>query len=73
MIVKIDFDEELIGPLLQEHVITGRAVQSLIQEAISFYNKCREGMKDGKQIAIGKESRGYFNNFEIILAQRDEL
>lgn len=31
MIVKIDFDEELIGPLLQEHVITGRAVQSLIQ------------------------------------------
>lgn len=52
MIVKIDFDEELIGPLLQEHVITGRAVQSLIQEAISFYNKCREGMKDGKQIAI---------------------
>ncbi len=53
MKVTVTLDDALLKPLIDEHLNTGRAVGSLIADAISLKNKCDiELRKAGAEFAI---------------------
>lgn len=67
MTIKIDFEDEMLKPLIQQHLDGGPSVQTQVKRMIQFHNLCKGHVEAGKQIATGKDNgRGYFNDFKVL-------
>lgn len=70
MQVKINFSEEILNPIIKEHLETGRAVQSIIQSRLSFYEQCLQKIAAGLTIYASK-SGNYTSEKDIILKKSE--
>ena len=57
MKVTIELNENLVTPLLQEHLETGIAVKRQIAAAVAFFLDMRKHEREGKGIGFGDGSR----------------
>lgn len=68
MRVTIDLEEELVAPLLKQHLETGISVKKQIANAISFHLKCKESVESGCVIYNGTiQSNGYFAKGQCLM------
>jgi len=57
MKVTIELSDNLVAPMLQEHLETGLAVKQQIAAAVTFFLDMRKREKEGKTVGFGDSSR----------------
>lgn len=72
MKISIDLGEELVQPLVTEHLETGISVKQQIGNAVSLYLNCKEEVRLGKQVVSGTGKNGYFSIDKSLMGKQKE-
>lgn len=70
MTIKININEDILAPLIKEHLASGRSVQSLVLDSINFRSKAKAKLQakgKGFNIYVGKEYGSYLREYELLI------